>query len=154
MAIDANDFQEQERRREAFGAWLVKAWDYAGDEGHPALATAIAELLTHVDELDYPLWEQAKRIPGLWEKALLEACGAPVPSPRASEWERGINYSPVIKLDPEAWDYLYRQLGWANRDMDMQASVKTFWLWSNQGNVVRFAARQPVRQVEQKEEEE
>lgn len=148
MSNDANTIDEVERRRASFALWLSRAWDWAGDNGHPALANCIAEVLSHVDEPEYPLWFQAERLGitgnGIWAEEMRGACGVPVAGPRATGWEKEIGYSPIISLDPATWETVYRQLGWANRDTDVRMNNRNFWLVSAQGNIIRFQVRPPI----------
>lgn len=148
MSRDANSIDEVERRRASFALWLTRAWDWAEENGHPALANSIAEILTHIDEPEYPLWFQAEHLgitgDGKWAQRMREACGIPVAGPRATGWEKEINYSPIISLDPAIWETVYQQLGWANRDADIRMRSRNFWLISAQGNIVRFQVRPPI----------
>lgn len=141
---DANDQDEESRRRSQFVRWLLRAWEWAVDEQRPALSEALSELISHADEMDYPIWDLAakKGIIGDGSIATLlrHLCGVPVIGPMATGWEKQINYAPVIYLDEPAWRAIHGQLGWVNRDHDM-GRANTFWLWSNAANVVRFVMR-------------
>lgn len=137
--------EEQEQRRNQFKAWLVRAWDYAGDH-QLAIATDLADLISHAEEPDFPLWEQAKErgiLPlgqGKSSQRLAEACGLPPAGQHASEWESEINYSPIVYLDEKVWRHIHGALGWVNRNHDPKLPM-SFWLWSNAGNVVHFVVR-------------
>lgn len=140
---DANDQDEESRRRNQFVRWLLKAWEWAVDRPH-VVADDLAELISHSDEMDYPIWNRAAQrgITGDGKIATLlrHACGVPVIGPKATGWEKGINYSPVIYLDEPVWRAIHGQLGWVNRDHDM-GRPNCFWLWSNAANPVRFVMR-------------
>ena len=153
MPEDYNRQGEVERRRRQFAKWLVRVWEWAGETDRDELEEKVAELLAHADESDYPLWGMAQRIGILRESALVEsplalavrnACGIPVGSARANEWEREINFSPIIRLEEKTWERIYEALGWSNRNTDPKLPVRNFWLWSNGGNIVRFLVKQPV----------
>jgi hypothetical protein len=153
MAEDSNRWGETERRRREFSQWLAKVWEWAEDSGRKPLAARVAEVLAHADELDYPLWEMAKRIGILSQdsitesklaKAVRESCGIPVEGPKPLSWERDINFSPAIYLDEETWTHIYRSLGWANRNTEPSLPGRNFYLWSPQGNVIRFLVREPL----------
>ncbi len=122
-------------------AWLVKAWDYAGDNDL-GIEDELADLISHAEEPDYPLRVKAKpyisgqgKIPQL----LAESCGIPPAGQPESEWERQLNFSPVIYLDESVWRQIHGALGWVNRNHERGLS---FWLWSNAGNVIRFVVRE------------
>ncbi len=133
---------DEQERRAAFQRWLVTAWDWAGDHGRIACAEAIAEILSHADEPDYPLWGVARKHKvigdSLSAQAIQRACGPFPDGPTASDWEKAINFSPTIYLEETVWRHIHGSLGWANRD---HLDTNQFWLWSNGGNVVRFAIR-------------
>lgn len=144
--MDYNDtIDEVSLRRKRFTQWLLKAWEYCEETGQSNASTLITDLVSHADELDYPLWEVAHRDyilgTGLLAHELAKACGVPPDGPTASQWERFINYSPVISLDEKTWRYIHGELGWANRDHDNAMNARNFWLVSNGGNVVRFVVR-------------
>jgi hypothetical protein len=147
MTISAS-VENQELRRTRFTNWLLRAWDWATEYKHQDLAEQLRELVDHAGESDYPLWEVARRrgIIGDSKDAdlLREACGLPVMTAQPTSWEREINFSPVISLDPSVFNLIYSALGWANRDVDKKYPRTNFFLWSNAGNVVRFVKREPV----------
>lgn len=134
-----------EDRRAQFIKWLVSAWDWVSDNGWIATEAKIAELLSHAEEPDYPLWPIARKWGvigfGADAEALQRACGPYPDSPTPSDWEKAINFSPVIYLEESVWRHVHGSLGWANRD---HLPNQTFWLWSNAGNVVRFVMRDKV----------
>ena len=146
MTMDANVIDEVENRRAQLVVWLLRAWDWASDHKHPVV-DRIAELISHAEEPDYPLFEQATRWKIIGDSRLAEAlrkeCGVPVRTPVAGPWEAGINYSPVITLEESAYRQIHGALGWVNRDHD-PVYLDCFWLWSNAGNIVRFIMRQKV----------
>lgn len=127
--------------REEFLKWLLVAWEWAEDNDYQTTSKDLAELISHAQEPDYPLWEMAigKGIvaeAGLG-RILREACGPYQSCPTGTQWEKAINYSPVIYLDEQTWRDIHGALGWVNRNHDRGG----FWLWSNAGNVVRFMVR-------------
>lgn len=140
---DANDQDEQERRRDQFKRWLLKVWEWA-DDSNPAIAKDVAELISHTDEMDYPLWVQAQRLGIIGDGDLADLIrrrfGVPVSGPVATGWEKQINYAPVIYLDEPIWRAIHGQLGWVNRDHD-RVRPNCFWLWSNAANIVRFVMK-------------
>jgi hypothetical protein len=144
--MDANEADEIPRRRNQFKRWLLKVWEWA-DEERPAVADDVAELLSHGDEPDYPLWVAAGRLKligdGELAKFLRQRFGVPVSGPVATAWEKQINYAPVIYLDERVWRQIHGELGWVNRDHDPER-IDTFWLWSNAANQVRFVMRPKV----------
>jgi hypothetical protein len=131
-------------RKAQFVRWLVKAWEFAEETQRP-IATALAELIAHSDEPDFPLWSQARAKGVIGDsriaKVLRTRCGMPHETPEPTDWERQINFSPVIALDEKLWRDMYDRLGWANRDIDPSYPGRNFWLWSAGGNIVRFIAR-------------
>jgi hypothetical protein len=143
--MDWNEIDEEPRRRGLFRTWLVKAWDWASDTSRPVTADAIAELLSHVDEPDYPLWHVASQHgligEGKLAGKLLAACGFPPRGPKAVGFEKEVNYSPIIYLEEEEWRRIHGALGWVNRNTDTQLRARNFWLVSGAGNVVRFVVR-------------
>jgi hypothetical protein len=149
--MDANSWGEAERRRVQFRNWLLKAWDWAEDN-EPRLASKIAGLIGHAGEPDYPIWEMAEQLKlvgdGAQANTLRRACGVPVIGPKASGWEKQINHSPVIKLDKAVWEQIYTQLGWANRDSDTSLKARSFWLWSNAANMIRFVVKEEMVELE------
>ncbi len=149
--MDYNDIGEQERRKAQFVAWLTKAWDWCGDNDYPLAADRIAELLSHADEVDYPLWYMATTYevtgPGLLAKKLRMQCGWYPVGPVAGEFERELNYSPVISLDEATWRKIHGQLGWSNRNTDVKMPARNFWLVSSGGNVVRFVIRDVAKEA-------
>lgn len=142
---DANEWDEVARRRGQFARWLFEAWEWADEGNRIDLAGRIAEILTHVDEHDYPLWENARRVgllgDGIVAEKVRKAIGNPILGPVMTGWEREINFSPVIYLEEKLFRELHGKLGWANRDSDTKILAPNFFLWSNQGNVVRFIMR-------------
>lgn len=138
------EIDEQEYRRAKFIQWLVKAWDWASDND-PIYADRLEELISHGDEPDYPLWAKAKEwgfiSGGHLHAELQRACGPYPDGPVPSDWEKGINFCPVIYLEESVWRHIHGSLGWANRSHDDQLKIKNFFLWSPAGNVVRFAMR-------------
>jgi len=162
VAEDTNRWGEAERRRRSFAAWLWRVWEWAEENSGNVLAGKIAELMAHADEPDYPMWEEAKRIGILGESMLKEGklakevrddCGIPVDGPKPDGWERQINFSPAINLDLDTWEFLYRSLGWANRNVDPKLPGRNFYLWSPAGNLVYFMVRPPVRMEAEPEPE-
>jgi hypothetical protein len=144
---DANSIEEPQRRRKQFASWLLCAWEYATENSLNS-ASVVADLISHVDEPDYPLWEMAEHtgITGnsILAKLLYQHCGPYPDGPRANDWDRFINYSPIIRLDEPTWRHIHGQLGWPNRNHDRAMKTRNFWLWSNQGNVVRFVMREEM----------
>lgn len=140
---DAREWDEESRRRNQFVQWLLKAWSMAVDIRHP-IAETLAELISHADEMDYPIWHVAaqKGVIGDGRTAtmLRHACGVPVIGSTATGWEKWINYAPVIYLDEPVWRAIHGQLGWVNRDHDDNIP-NSFWLWSNAANQIRFVMR-------------
>ncbi len=113
---------EAELRRSQFTRWLVGAWDWASDTGRP-IADKIAELISHAEEPDYPLWELAAKAgvtgEGKIARNLRLVCGPYPDGP---------------------------SLGWVNRNYDDAMLAKNFYLWSPAGNVVRFVMRAPIKE--------
>src|SRR5215510_4903274 len=145
-ARDANSWDEEERRREQFGRWLLRAWEWAIETRRTPLADRIAELVSHVEEPDYPIWEAAER-EGLTgdtriARLLRHHCGTYPDGPRACNWEREINYAPVIMLEEPLWRRIHGMLGWVTRSTDTYLRGRNFFLWSPAGNIVRFVMRQ------------
>ena len=142
---DANSWDEQERRRAQFGRWLLKAWEWAIDTARHQLALDIAELHSHVEEIDYPLWVKAGHLgligDGKIASLLRRAHGTPVMGPVANDWERQINFSPVIYLEEKLWRHIHGSLGWVNRYTDTKVMAPNFWLWSSASNRVYFIMR-------------
>jgi hypothetical protein len=142
---------EEERRRESFKRWLLRVWDWAEDEGRP-VALDIAEIVSHADEPDYPMWSVARKRGVIGDGKLADLIrskfGLPVMAERPTQWEREINYQPLIYLDEKVWDSIYNSLGWVNRDLDKE-KPDTFWLWSNAANQIRFAKRKRERVVDE-----
>jgi hypothetical protein len=145
--MDANEKDEIPRRRNQFKRWLLKVWEWA-DEERPAVAHDVAELVSHADEEDYPLWRGAASLgrldDGELAKTLRQRFGVPVSGPVATSWEKQINYAPVIYLDEAVWRHIHGELGWVNRDHDLETNTHCFWLWSNAANQVRFVMRPKV----------
>lgn len=143
MPTDANLIGQEERRRAAFKRWLLKAWDWA-DEAELPCAAVLEELVMRADEPDYPLWGVAQKRGVIGDGALADLLrgrfGLPPQTARETEWEKQINYSPVIYLEETLWRRIYESLGWANRDSDPNRP-DCFWLWSNAANVIRFQMR-------------
>lgn len=141
--MDANDWDEAQRRRGQFTRWLLRAWEWALDKGLP-VADILAELISHASEPDYPLWDLAVKRGVIDDSKMADmlrhACGRPVIGPYATDWERQINYAPVIYVDEDVWRMIHGQLGWVNRDHDDNIP-HCFWLWSNAANAVRFVMR-------------
>jgi hypothetical protein len=150
FTTDANSIDEPTRRRKEFARWLVAAWEFC-HEKRMEKATLLADLISHAEEPDYPLWDMAQKSgvigDSTFAKILREFCGGYPDGPRASYWERSINYAPVIQLDRETWQYIHDQLGWSNRDHDHNLRVRNFYLWSNAGNVIRFVVRRPFKEA-------
>lgn len=141
--MDAQEWDEESRRRSQFTRWLLKGWEWAIDQRRP-IADVLADLISHAEEMDYPLWDMAaqKGVTGDGKIATLlrRACGSPTIGPAAVGWEKEINYSPVVYLDEKVWRQIHGQLGWVNRDYDTSVP-NCFWLWSNAANPVRFVMR-------------
>lgn len=141
---DANSWDEEERRREQFGRWLLRAWEWAVETQRP-IADTIAELVSHIEEPDYRLWEVARREGIIGEgkiaRLLRQYCGTCPDGPLAHGWERELNYAPVIMLEEDLWRRIHGMLGWVNRSTDTHLKGRNFFLWSNAGNVVRFVMR-------------
>lgn len=140
-----NDWDEAQQRRGQFTAWLVRAWDWAGDHNMPGVANDLADLISHAEEPDYPLWQQAKERglllgQGKIALQLAEMCGIPPAGQHGDSWEREINYAPVIYLEEAMWRQIHGQLGWVNRSHDLKLG-RCFFLWSPAGNIVRFVMR-------------
>lgn len=131
-----------EDRRQTFRRWLIKAWTWADDESHPC-ASVLEELVSRSDEPDYPLWGVARKRGVIGDAPLADLLrarfGLPPQGPQ-TEWEKQINFQPVIYLDEAVWDHVQQSLGWANRDFEADRP-DTFWLWSNAANQVRFRRR-------------
>ncbi len=146
---------EERDRRRIFQRWLLKAWDWAEDQDRTELAERIAELLTHVEEEDFPLWEAAGRLGlltggGKIAEALRKAHGIPLAGPKAVGWEREINFCPTITLDATVFETIYSGLGWANRTPDLGIASPNMYLWSPSGNIVRFVKREviPIKEID------
>ncbi len=124
--------------REDFLAWLLTAWEWAVDSGEVKAAEQLAELISHGQEPDYPLWELAtgRGLIGQFQGV----CGIPRSCPTGIEWEAQINYSPIIYVEEKAWRHIHGALGWSNRDHDPKIPM-SMWFWSNAGNVIRLVAR-------------
>lgn len=150
--MDANSINEAAQRRAKFSRWLVRAWDWATDN-RVAAADVLAELIAHVDELDYPLFELARSKgvtgEGKLADALRGAVGAPVKGPVAEGWEREINYSPIIALEEGVWHSIYNQLNWVNRSHDKRVAGHSFYLWSEAANPVLFVIRKTIPLTEE-----
>ena len=152
---DANQWGQEERRRALFSQWLFDAWDWAGDNHHEAVDD-LAELLSHIQEVDYRLWEAAKGCgvigAGKIARTLSRAVGLPPDGPRITGWEMEINYAPVVPLDESVWRWIHGSLGWVNRYHDTKMNRMNFWMWSPAGNIVRFVIRPELVVVEEPEE--
>jgi len=145
---DYNSWDEAEVRRGKLAKWLLRAWEWCEDNNRPQAAEAAAQLVSHAEEPDFPLFEEARRNgligAGKLADVLRQACGIPTKTLLANGWEREINYSPVIWLDEKLWHGIHQALGWVNRDHDTRMGTPCFWLVSAAGNQVRFAVRRTV----------
>jgi hypothetical protein len=143
---------EKLSRRCKFKIWLLQAWEWSADNHKSNTSADIAELLCHIDEEDYPAWEKARQCGVIGDTALADRLrnilGLPLQTPQPTNWEREINFCPVIALEPEVFQRIYNSLGWSNRFVDLKYPRTNFWLWSDSGNLVRFVRREPVKEVE------
>jgi hypothetical protein len=162
IAEDHNDIGQQDKQREVMSKWLIKAWDFASDAGMVNVADDLTELLSHMDEPDYPVWDEAK-CRGLIGKGRVATClwlncGMPPEGPTRTGWEKEINFAPVIYLEESVWRKIHGSLGWVNRSHDTRMPGRNFFLWSDAGNVIRFAIAEymdvPVETLPGSEEEE
>ncbi len=105
-------------------------------------------MIAHSDDEDYPLWSVARKRgilgDGTLADLLRQKFGLPPQALRESDWERQINFSPIIYLDARVWDRINEELGWVNRDYDKERG-ECFWLWSNAANQIRFKRKKEGR---------
>ena len=143
MSEDLNLIGQEERRRDTFRRWLTKVWLWADELGRP-VAQAAAELVARSGEEDYPLWSMARKKGLIGDGELADELrgkfGLPPQRAQETDWEKQLNYSPVIYVDEKVWDHIYQSLGWVNRDMDVDRP-NCLWLWSNAANMIRFQRR-------------